>query len=63
MTKNSVKKALLEEPGNDRMRFTPVETYANILTILRAKEHGSQKRVESYTGKLTPPSDNKKKTL
>jgi hypothetical protein len=45
------------------MRFTPVETYTNILTIPHAKEHGSQKSVESYTVKLTPPSDNKKKTL
>jgi hypothetical protein len=61
MTQNSVKKALLEEPGNNRTRFTPVETHTNILTVPQTKEHGSQNHVESYTGKLTPPSDNNKK--
>jgi hypothetical protein len=62
MTQNSVKNALLEEPGNNSMRFTPVETHTNILTVPQTEEHGSRNRVESYSGKLTPPSDNKKKT-
>jgi hypothetical protein len=62
MTQNPVKKALLEEPGNNSMRLTPVETHTNILTVPQTEEHGSQNRVESYSGNLTPPSDNKKKT-
>jgi hypothetical protein len=62
MTQKSVKKALLEEPGNNSTRFTPVETHTNILTVPQTEEHGSRNRVESYTGKLTPPSDNKEKT-